>query len=341
MLALLKKFKLLIIGIILLILPGYVLIERNSERGTEFFMGGFVHTNNGKPLLEQTQAVYNSIQTDSNFERFQRPSKQPALILKYNVSDFFIDSEQPPYITTKFQTPEDLIHAYYAIIKNASNMDGYGGGCGTIGWSKLPYPYAYELLSNQTRKQMSFEDFVDSFAGTGYTTLLKIFPAYQPLHTPENIRYYITEIEIITGRLYDAGPQPSYFAYYYGLITTEKSASEGWKIKSINYIPEDFLCHPAHHWEYDARSFTDVVYKGWYGLIENIEKVDRKDTYLQIYAAGKGNKYKFEFVRLTNGDEVLLHEYIFKDNRWQEANLLKEEHQNYKFSILNPGLNVK
>lgn len=89
-----------------------------------------------------------------------------------------------------------------------------------------------------------------SLEGIGYTTLLKLYPAYHPPGTPNNIKYYMVEIEVLTGPQYkgenDNKPQPGYFAYYYGLITVEKAVSGGWEIKSVDYIPEDFLCHPMH-----------------------------------------------------------------------------------------------
>lgn len=39
--------------------------------------------------------------------------------LKYAAKDFINASEQPPYIQTIFQTPEDVIQAYYAILQDA------------------------------------------------------------------------------------------------------------------------------------------------------------------------------------------------------------------------------
>jgi hypothetical protein len=173
-------------------------------------------------------------------------------------------------------------------------------------------------------------------------TLLKLYPAYQPPNTPANIKYFMVEVEVITGPPYtgegDNKPQPGYFAYYYGLITAERTPSEGWKIKAADYVPEDFLCHPMHHWDYDARYLIGIVYKNWYGLIEDIEKVERDHSLVRVYAFGNKNKYRFDFVRLTNGDDVLLHEYIQENGQWKEINLLKAEHQIYKFSILNPNL---
>jgi hypothetical protein len=90
----------------------------------------------------------------------------------------------------------------------------------TKGWAKIPYPYAYQLLSKETKQQIFFEEFEKSFAGIGHITLLKLYPAYQPLNTPASIKYYMVEIEVITGLPHKGEgknkPQPSYFAYYYG-----------------------------------------------------------------------------------------------------------------------------
>lgn len=91
-------------------------------------------------------------------------------------------------------------------------------------------------------------------------------------------------------------------------------------------------------WDYDARFLVEIVYKNWYGLVENVEKIEKDGSMVYVYAAGKGNKYRFDFVTLTNGDDVLLHENILQNGQWKEVNLLKNEHQIYKFSILNPNL---
>lgn len=337
----LKRFRAPIIGFLILAILFISIWMVLGDRKAQTVMGGFVHTND-KYEYGQVQSVFNTYEKEDISERFQRPSKQSAFKLKYSADEFIKKSEQQPNIQTIFQTPEDVIQAYYAILKDASNMAGYYGGCGTIGWSKIPYPYAYELLSKDTQLNMPVEEFIDSFAGIGHMTLLKLYPAYQPPNTPANLKYYMVEIEVITGPPYkgegDNKPQPGYFAYYYGLVTTENTPLEGWKIKSIDYVPEDFLCHPLHHWDYDAESLVGTVYKNWYGLIDEIEKIEKDDSIIHVYAVESGNKYRFDFVRITNGDDVLLHEYTQEKGQWREVNLLKEEHQFYKFSILNPNL---
>lgn len=323
---------------IILILPLLLILAwiADDSRKDQPVLGGYLNVDN---KLEQDQAepVFNSLAAGYDIERFQRPSKQQALKLKYAAKEFINTLEQTPSVQKTFQAPEDVIHAYYAILQGASNMVGYHGGCGTIGWSGIPYPYAYELLSSGTRQQMSLKEFEQSFEGIGYITLLKLYPAFQPPNTPTGIKYYFVEIEVITGPKYDEEdkrPKPSHFAYYYGLITTENTSADEWKIKDVKYVPEDFLCHPMHHWDYDARHLVGVVYMNWYKLIDSIENVEVKDSLIHVYASGGGNKYRFDFVRITNGDDALLHENVQQDGKWKEVNLLQKEHRFYKFSVL-------
>lgn len=337
-----KKIKLIIIIILILLsLLMYRLDISLNNKEVQTVMGGDVRMVE-KPEIGHPAFKYNPNNSGAVDERFQRPSKQPALALKYEANDFINFMEEPPYVTTKFESPEDVIQAYYAILKDASNMAGYHGGCGTIGLSEIPYPYAYELLSDSTRKKMTLDEFIDSFEGIGYITLLKILPTYEPPLTQyKNIKYIMIEIELITGapvKKDDYREGPSHFAYYYGLITVQKSVLKGWKIKDIKYVPEDFLCHPMHHWDYNSKFLVDIVYHQWYGIIDLVEKIEIKDSLVYVYAVGKGEKYRFDFVRITNGDDVLLHENIYKDGQWSEVNLLKDEHQYLKFSILNPNL---
>lgn len=312
-----------------------------NNKSNYYRIGGSIHIKHQSDEKFTKQVLNN----EQNFyeERFQRPSKESALELKYKFKGYLGKDVEPPYIPkgypTKYNTPLDVIHAYYSILQQASNMIGFQGGCGTIGWSRIPYPFAYNLLTNETKKEMSLKEFQDSFSGIGYITLLKVLPAYQPPNTPENIRYYFVEIEVITGPPSvdekEYKPEPSYFAYYYGIITTEYNEVDGWKIKSTQYIPEDFLCAPMHHWDWDSYFVVGIVYKNWYGLIDSIDKVEKEDSYIKIYASGKQNQYRFDFVRLTNGEDVLLHEYVKVNDAWKETNLLKKEDQYFKLSVLS------
>jgi hypothetical protein len=339
----LKKLILAFAGILALIIVTVTLFILIYAGRPYILIGGIVHEN-AISEYEQIKSSYKTNEEGHNIERFQRPAKQKALKLKYTAKAFIKDIEKYTPIEIKFQSPVDVIHAYYALLKDASNMAGFTGGCGTIGWSKIPYPYAYDLLTEKSKKKITLEEFINSFKGIGYISLLKLYPAYQPPDTPENIKYYMVEMEVITGafhKINEKMPRSSYFAYYYGLITTEMTKAEEWKIKSIDYLPEDFLCHPMHHWDYDAKFLVSVVYKEWYGLINKLNKIVEDNSCIYVFAEGKGNQYRFDFVRLTNGDDVLLHENILKNGKWTEVNLLEEDHQVYKLSALHPVMKPK
>ncbi|HAX51090.1 MAG TPA: hypothetical protein DCX82_03980 [Lachnospiraceae bacterium] len=288
----------------------------------------------------ETVSVMNQ-ESAINSERFQRPSKALPYPNSYSFKNFQKENETPPLLEKHFDNPEDLILAYYGILREASNMLGYSGGCGTIGLSKAPYPYAYELLTKEMQKEVSLNQFIDSFEGIGYTTLLKLIPAYTPSRTPARIQYYMVEIEVITGIKVNGNEEQyegSQFAYYYGLITTEKTSDENWKIKNIYYIPEDFLCAPMHSWFYLSDAIVQIVYGNNLKLIDKIDKTEHKDDMIYIYASGNGKSYRFDFVRLTNGYDILLHEYILDNGSWKETNLLGDNWKNMKLTIENNQL---
>lgn len=116
---------------------------KSNRAAVGAYAGGNVHTASllqhqlSEPVINQTNNDYS--------ERYQRPSKQLPLPNQYTFQSFIQNNK----IT--FDNPEDVIYAYYGILKEASNMSGYSGGCGTIGNADLPYPYAYELFMPETR----------------------------------------------------------------------------------------------------------------------------------------------------------------------------------------------
>lgn len=317
-----KTILIIIIGILLIV--SFKIIKYNFSM---YKIGAEIHKQQDKEE-NYTKTVFNNNEDDFYEGRFQRPSKDPGVKLKYK---FDVSKEYPK----KYSSSQGIIEAYYSILKDASNMMNFQGGCGTIGDAKAPYPYAYELLSEDTKKHISLEEFEKSFEGIGHITLLKYLPAYSPPNTPKNIKYYFAEIEVITGAPESEDKnKPSYFAYYYGIITTEHNETGGWKIKSIDYFPEDFLCAPWHQWDWESKMLAQIIYGDWYKLIDKIDKVKKQGEYISVYASGKDKSYRFDFVRLTNGEDILLHEYVREDDKWKEVNILKPEHLMYKLSIL-------
>ncbi len=334
-----------IILILALIISAWTIFLHKTNK---YVIGGLIHSEN---RIEQnySQPVTNIYEFKDYDERFQRPSKQPALKLKYSFDDFKHDVSHPPYILNAFESPEDVIQAYYAILKEAANMDGHCGGCGTVGMAKTPFPYAYDLLTNETKQKITIDEYIASFLGVGHTTLLKLIPAYAPLDTPENIKYHLVEIEIITApkcsEIDGKKKQPSCFSYYYGLVTTELTDNEGWKIKAVDYIPEDFLCAPYHQWYWDSPAVVQIIYGDWYKLIDGIEKVDKEDSNIKIYAKGGHNKYRFDVVRLTNGEDIFIHEYVWENGEWKEVEYIAEQNKYQKFYypyiILNRAVDIE
>ena len=336
-----KKVFLSAICVVLLGIACYFalpnLIDLAAVSSNEVVAGGIL-----RPSLHAADEYIPVInQDDTSSERFQRPSKEPPYPNAYAFEDFRKDNEKPPMVAKKFEKTEDLILAYFGILREASNMVGYSGGCGTIGWSGLPYPYAYELLTKAKKKEMPFDQYADSFSGIGYTTLLKMLPAYAPPHTPKDTKYYMVEIEIITGAKANTDKeyyQGSQFAYYYGMIEVEKTPDEGWKIKDIYYIPEDFLCAPMHSWFYLSDAVVQIVYGDNLKLIDKIDRTEKKDDMISIYASGNGKRYRFDFIRLTNGYDILLHEYILDHEEWKETSLLGDKWNDMKLTINNSQL---
>ncbi len=339
-----KKRKRAFISTICVVLLGVIccialpnLINLSAKPSSKIIAGGLLHSS--LRSSDEYRPVIN--QEDLSSERFQRPSKALPYPNPYTFQDFRKDNEKPPLVAKKFEKPEDLILAYYGILREASNMLGYSGGCGTIGWSGLPYPYSYELLTKAKQKEMPFNQYVDSFRGIGYTTLLKLIPAYAPPGTPQSTKYYMVEIEVITGAKVNDGEEyypGSQFAYYYGLIAVEQTPDKGWRIKDVYYIPEDFLCAPMHSWFYLSDAVVQIVYGSNLKLIDKIDRTEQKDDRISIYASGNGKSYRFDFVRLTNGYDILLHEYILENEEWKETSLLGDKWKNMKLTIENGQL---
>ena len=283
----------------------------------KFQMGGTIHAARHAKVDAQTVSA---IAIDGS-TRFERPSARPSLVNPYTFPDF------ENKITTPFSQSREVVLAYWGILKDASNMLGFSGGCGTIGYAEQPYPYAYELLTPEAQKRMPLNDFVDSFSGYGRILLLQLYPVSTPSDTPPDTAYYIVETESVTGHpeitdldLWEPGG--SLFAYHYGLITVKKQPIEGWKIDQLDFIPEGFLCAPFHGWAYDAVSVVDIACGNNLGIVKKIEKVEIEDAQVTVFASGPGGRFRFDFLRLTNGCDILLRQYIFRDGAWTEENLL-------------------
>lgn len=116
----------------------------------------------------------NSIQDsgDSNdtridVEKYFRPSNEPVL----NTGDYnalfsnYIQSGDSIIIPRDYViSPGDTILNYFGILREAANPEeGKYIGCGTIGDATIPYPFAYNFLSSEYKKRLSYEQYLDMF----------------------------------------------------------------------------------------------------------------------------------------------------------------------------------
>ena len=302
--------------------------SQHREPVRQTAMGGAIHAFR-QPFHDAQPAM--SVLPSFDSTRFQRPSARAPLENPFAYPNF----ENKP--VPVFSHSQDVVLAYWGILEDASNMEGFSGGCGTIGNAGLPYPYAYQLLTPDAQKRMPLQAFIDSFAGYGHINLLALYPAYAPPDTPPDTAYYMVELESITGRpetddIRLREPGGSLFAYHYGLITVKNLPDKGWKIEKLDFIPEDFLCAPYHGWSYDATLIVDIVLQYNQKVVEKIEKTVVQDNLVTVSASGHGQQYRFVFVRLANGYDILLHQYLLKDGQWKEVNLLTKDWDYFLFA---------
>lgn len=305
-----KYVKILILlFIVLSIVLTYYLIKINKN--SNWFIGGLV---NSRIVSEKGIYKVNNVNEDYS-EIYQRPSKSIAINNEVTFDNF---NEK------NIKNSEDLIMAYYGVLKEASNMLDYSGGCGTIGNATTPYQVAYNLLSSEYQKHISMKKFIDSFKGIGHISLLNIYPLSNNNENAE----YLVEIEYITGK-YKGEQDLSYFGYNYGKIQTIKE-NNIWKIKSITYYPENFLCAPYHNWFYDAEAVISIVY------IDNLKVIDKitdnkseDNSIIYIYGVRGKDKYRFDFVKLTNGYDILIKENIMKNNQYTPISIIDKTDWEY------------
>lgn len=302
-----------------------LLIIRLVPQKSPYFAGGRLSDIPDAPL---TNAVFVSANQKSE-ARFRRPSQEQPHLNPFTFDKFQNESGK---VEKVFESADAVILAYYGILQSASNMLGFTGACGSVGYGADPYAYAYSLFTAEKQQNLSLKEFTNSFEGVGYITLLKLLPAFPPQGTPENIRYYMAEIEIIGGVKENETNKGSRFAYTYGLITVQSEQKMGWKIKDIQYIAEDFLCAPEHGWFYLSNAMVQIVYGENLKLIDRIDKTEQKNEMVYVYASGQNKQYRFDFVRLTNGYDILLFENELQNGEWKKVSLLPPEWAYLKLS---------
>ena len=258
----------------------------------------------------------------SYHQRFFRPSCLPALNLRFTFWEFIQpysekthDQIQVPAELTK--TPEDTLLNYFSILREAENMGGRS--CGSIGHARIPFPLAYNFLSEKYQKKLSYEEYLNSFAGIGHTSLIKL------CRIPDGKQEIKFFYEIETIEAFE-GKEAEYFGYSYGFIRLVHEQT-GYRILDMYKITEDFLCAPYHGWSYEGESVIDVKYGYWCKLIKKRYPTIKNGYIKNIYFHGTdGADYYFIFFTLTNGNDIEIAQFRRIDNeKWKQVNMKPEE----------------
>ncbi|MEH7443883.1 hypothetical protein V7201_16340 [Bacillus sp. JJ1122] len=242
-------------------------------------------------------------------EKYFRPSKSEAInILRLP------QTSSPIQVQELLKSPHETVIHFFSVIREGENLfPGKMGGCGTVGMAKEPFPIAYQFLSKDFHTKLSYQDFLKLFEGIGHINLLKLIPI-----SNDQLFY---EIETIEG----SDKQITYFGYYYGFIKTVKD-SEGYKIEEITHKGEDFLCAAYHGWAHDAEANVDVMYGEWCHLIKQKYSIVKQEFIKYIEFLGyDGQYYMIVFVELTNGTDMEIGQFVWKDGKWAKIQLKPED----------------
>ncbi len=266
------------------------------------------------------------INTKEDHKSYFRPSNLPSLNNRFTNEffDSYIQKDPSKIKLSKnlFKSPGDTIINYFSTLRDAANpaSDKFSG-CGTIGQATIPYPVAYQFLSEDYQSRLPYDKYLKTFLNILHTTLIKykFVPVYD---SPDDQLRYFAEIETIQGT--ESGE--SAFIYYYAFIDLINENGM-YKIKNIDFTGEDFLCAPYHGWSHDAEASIKARYGEWCNLIEKMYPNKQKDYIKQISFHGKdGNDYLFLFYRLTNNTDVEIAQYIKKNGgEWQLTKLDPEK----------------
>jgi len=261
------------------------------------------------------------METSEYHQKYFRPSCMPALNLRlknFKLFDPYYEQthNQIQLPTELTRTPEDTVLNYFSILREAENVGARS--CGTIGLARIPFPIAYNFLSREYQKKISYEDYLNSFAGIGHTSLIKLC---QVPDINRGIRFFY-EIETIEAF---AGMKAEYFGYSYGFIQLVR-VKEGYRISDLQKITEDFLCAPYHGWSQEGEAIVDVEYGNWCKLVQKRYPTIKKDYVKNIYFHGNdGADYFFIFFTLTNGTDLEIAQFRKVDNgNWKQVNMKPE-----------------
>ncbi|NRD79027.1 hypothetical protein HPT25_21370 [Bacillus sp. BRMEA1] len=257
----------------------------------------------GQPV-ERNQT---SLISTRDAEKYFRPSSLPiknTLIKNFQFFDPYYDKNYKEIIlpASLSRTPDETVLNYFSILREAENLTpNQLGGCGTVGMARLPYPIAYNFFTKDYQKRVSYNKYLQSFAGIGHINLVK----KNRLPDENGIVPYFVELESIEG----SSKGVTYFAYYYGYVQLKK-VQNMYKIDQMKLYGEDFLCAAYHLWQHDAEAVVGIMYGEWCKLIKK-QLPTKQDGYVKTidYFGTDGAYYRFIFYQLTNDTDVLISQY--------------------------------
>jgi hypothetical protein len=261
-------------------------------------------------LSRQTISIIRKKQADFN-ETYFRPSRMKSLNNNFSNFSTFSETFKAGTVPAELMdTPIKSIVNYFSVLQQAENLtDDKIGGCGTVGFAKEPYPLAYQFLSENNKKSMSYKEYLDSFQGIGHINLIKVIPIIS--EDPKENRYFL-ELEILEG----TNTGGTSFNYYFADIRLIEK-NKRFYIDSLELTPEDFFCAPYHGWSHNAESYVEIVYGNWCGLIMKQYAPQENDFTKEITVDGvNGDKYMFKFAKLTNGTDFLINTLVKRDGVW-------------------------
>ncbi len=254
-------------------------------------------------------------------QQYFRPSCLPALNLRFDTSEFYSLFTEKTHDQIKLPseltiTPEETLLNYFSVLREAENLGGRS--CGTVGQARTPFPIAYNFLSEEYQRKLTYEDYFHSFAGVGHTSLIKL----SRVPDRHGIRFFY-EVETIEGSL---DKKAEYFGYYYGFIQLVNE-KDGYRISDLSKIEEDFLCAPYHGWSHDAESNVEVKYGSWCKLIQKRYPTVKNGYVKNIYFRGSdGADYCLIFFTLTNGTDLEIAQFRNVENgKWELIKMKPEE----------------
>ncbi|WP_226679986.1 hypothetical protein [Sutcliffiella horikoshii] len=245
--------------------------------------------------------------TNSNAEKYFRPSRLPIKNTLFKNTQFFdpyyeLNYKEIKLPATLTRNPYETILNYFSILREAENLNqNQLGGCGTVGMAKLPFPIAYNFFTKDYQNRVSYDEYLQSFAGIGHLNLIKL----NRLPDENGMVPYFIELESIEG----SSKGVTYFAYYYGYVQLKKEHNL-YKIDQMKLYGEDFLCAAYHLWQHDAEAVVAIMYGEWCKLIKK-QLPAKQDGYVKTidFIGTDGVVYRFIFYQLTNDTDVLISQF--------------------------------